>query len=242
MGWMLAIETSGAGGGAALGPTEPGGEVMSLRLAECMRHTVELFPAIDSLLKGAGLTPGDLSAIAVSAGPGSYTGMRVGVAAAKAMAWSLGCDLVAISSLEALAREAAAADGLEPGSVVVPVVDARQGQVYWAEFQVVGGEGGGAVERLSGDQVSEAAVTAERARAGAHLFGTGVAAYRETLDASDRGFSFAEGPTWPGPEQAIEIGRRELAAGGAAGDVHAVAPSYLRPSAAETQWKERHPA
>jgi len=245
--WILAIETSALAGGAALGASEPGGDLVEKLFGEGRRHCVGLFPAICDLLAEAGASARDLSAVAVSVGPGSYTGLRIGVAAAKSLAWSLGIPLACVSSLEALGAEALA-EGADHARLV-PVVDARQGQVYWAEFEPA--EGPDALRRLSCDQVSPAAVLGERARGaggrgagpGTLLFGTGAAACREALGDDIEGLSFADAPAAPAPRRVLDIGRRMIAAGEVAGagggaDVHAVAPVYLRPSAAETQGAE----
>ena len=106
MSWMLAIETSALAGGAALGELEPGGDLVERLFGEGRRHCVGLFPAICDLLAEAGASPRDISGVAVSVGPGSYTGLRIGVAAAKSLAWSLGVPLACVSSLEALGAEA----------------------------------------------------------------------------------------------------------------------------------------
>ena len=233
MGLILAIETSASAGGAALGGTS-GGAARERRFDEGERHCVGLFPAINDLLSEAGAAPADIEAVAVSVGPGSYTGLRIGVAAAKTLAWALSAALVPVSSLEALACEAARR-GAAGGGTLVPCVDGRQGQLYWAEFEAAPD---GTVRRLAGDQVTRAAVLVERAGEGSFVFGTGVAACGEVLAAAGRGFRLAGGPVSPAPVRVLEIGRRVLASGGAAPDVHAVSPVYLRPSAAETQWAE----
>ncbi|SEK18105.1 tRNA threonylcarbamoyl adenosine modification protein YeaZ [Streptococcus equinus] len=87
-------------------------------------HSINLMPAIDFLMKAVDLKPADLDRIAVAQGPGSYTGLRVAVATAKTLAYTLNIDLVGVSSLYALA---AAADF---EGVVVPLIDARRNNVY----------------------------------------------------------------------------------------------------------------
>lgn len=87
-------------------------------------HSVNLMPTIDFLLTAAGLTPGDLDRIVVAEGPGSYTGLRMAVATAKTLAYSLKIDLVGVSSLASLAL-ASQQEGL-----VIPLIDARRRNVY----------------------------------------------------------------------------------------------------------------
>lgn len=87
-------------------------------------HSINLMPAIDFLMKAVDLKSTDLDRISVAQGPGSYTGLRVAVATAKTLAYTLNIELVGVSSLYALAA-AADFDGL-----VVPVIDARRNNVY----------------------------------------------------------------------------------------------------------------
>jgi len=92
-------------------------------------HSIRLMPAISLLLDELDIEPADLDGIAIAQGPGSYTGVRIGVTTAKSMAWSLGIPLVGISSLEAVAGNGACFEGK-----VCPLFDARRGQVYTALF------------------------------------------------------------------------------------------------------------
>jgi tRNA threonylcarbamoyladenosine biosynthesis protein TsaB len=88
-------------------------------------HSIRLLPSIEWLMKQTDIKPTDLQTIAVGIGPGSYTGVRIGVTTAKSLAWSLKLPLTGLSSLQAIAIGA--------GSVspyIVPLVDARRGQVY----------------------------------------------------------------------------------------------------------------
>ncbi|WP_432353165.1 tRNA (adenosine(37)-N6)-threonylcarbamoyltransferase complex dimerization subunit type 1 TsaB [Sporosarcina sp. A2] len=88
-------------------------------------HSIQAMPAIEHLLKEANLRPADLEAIAVSQGPGSYTGVRIGVTLAKTLAWTLKIPLVGVSSLEVIAANAVPFEG-----VICPIFDARRGNVY----------------------------------------------------------------------------------------------------------------
>ncbi|WNF36925.1 tRNA (adenosine(37)-N6)-threonylcarbamoyltransferase complex dimerization subunit type 1 TsaB [Bacillaceae bacterium IKA-2] len=93
-------------------------------------HSIRLMPAIDALMKDAGVQPSELERIVVAHGPGSYTGVRIGVTTAKTLAWSLKIPLVGVSSLEVLAQNGRYYDG-----VVAPIIDARRGQVYTGLYQ-----------------------------------------------------------------------------------------------------------
>ncbi|RYL87874.1 tRNA (adenosine(37)-N6)-threonylcarbamoyltransferase complex dimerization subunit type 1 TsaB [Sporolactobacillus sp. THM7-4] len=88
-------------------------------------HSVRLMPAISQLMDDVGLTPDNLDRIAVAQGPGSYTGLRIGVSIAKMMAWSLKKELVGVSSLEIVAQNGRYFDGY-----IAPFFDARRGQVF----------------------------------------------------------------------------------------------------------------
>ena len=100
----------------------------SLDLLEGMNHTALLTPSIDQLLNSKGLVPSDLSAISVSSGPGSFTGLRVGSSTAKAMAYTLGIPILAIPTLLSLAG--AAIKQYPEADWIMPMLDARRNEVY----------------------------------------------------------------------------------------------------------------
>ncbi|MDT8323129.1 MAG: tRNA (adenosine(37)-N6)-threonylcarbamoyltransferase complex dimerization subunit type 1 TsaB [Bacteroidota bacterium] len=110
-------------------------------------HDAMLAPLIRELLTGCGLTPADLTGIAVSAGPGSFTGLRIGMAMAKGLAATLRISLATVSALDALAfavnRARPTADDGTPfpdDGTLVAVLDARREQLYHAAFPLSGGE------------------------------------------------------------------------------------------------------
>ncbi len=91
-----------------------------------------MFPAFEELVSAAGASPRDVSALAVGIGPGSFTGLRVGLAAAKGFAHSLGVPLVGVSSLQSLACQLT---GHNDGSdTIAPILDARRAEVFTAPF------------------------------------------------------------------------------------------------------------
>lgn len=98
-----------------------------------LTHSQTLLPMAQSLLTGCGLTPKDLDLIAVAAGPGSFTGLRIGVAAAKGLAWAAELPCAGCSTLESMAWSLAGFSG-----EVCAAMDARRHQVYNARFRVDG--------------------------------------------------------------------------------------------------------
>jgi len=125
----LALETSSDVGTVALDDQDP---PRVLRFTEGMAHGKLLLPSVENLLKQAGLRRPDY--VAVGIGPGSYTGLRIGVTVARTLAWTWECPLLGIGSLTALALEA----GWQARPVVT-LVDAKQGEVYAAIYRWQGG-------------------------------------------------------------------------------------------------------
>lgn len=93
-------------------------------------HSARLLPLAEAALAAAGRGRGELAGVAVSVGPGSYTGLRIGLTTAKALAFALGVPAVGVGSLEALAHVGGVRDGL-----VCPMIDARRGRVYTALYR-----------------------------------------------------------------------------------------------------------
>lgn len=128
--YILHIETSTKICSIALSRGE--NVVGSIDLLEGMNHTALLAPAIDQLLTSKGLLPGQLEAISVSAGPGSYTGLRVGSSTAKAMAYTLQIPILAVPTLLSLAG--AAFERYPHAELAIPMCDARRDEVYAAIY------------------------------------------------------------------------------------------------------------
>ncbi len=97
-------------------------------------HSQTLLPMIEDMLKMADVPVGDMDAIAVAAGPGSFTGLRIGAATAKGLGQALDIPLIAVPTLEALAYNLAGAD-----AYICPIMDARRSQAYYGIYDVSGG-------------------------------------------------------------------------------------------------------
>ncbi|TWT95204.1 tRNA threonylcarbamoyladenosine biosynthesis protein TsaB [Botrimarina colliarenosi] len=139
-GKWLAIETSGLFGSVAAGQVDRNGcEIVAAEtLPRDARSARTLAPTIQRLLGRLGWAPGDLTTVAVAVGPGSFTGLRVGVTTAKAFAWGIGAAVLAVDTLDALAAAATPPDASD--SRLTTVVDAQRSELFVARFSAGGGE------------------------------------------------------------------------------------------------------
>ena len=148
---ILAFESSAKSAGAAL--WRDGSLLGEYHQNSGQTHSRTLLKMAEDLLRNCDLSVSDLDHVAVAAGPGSFTGLRIGVAAAKGLSWGREIPCVGVSTLEAMARSCAACDG-----VLVCCMDARRQQVYNALFEVKDG----ALIRLTEDRaISVAELDAE---------------------------------------------------------------------------------
>jgi len=136
-------------------------------------HAEALHPYIKEALERASLSFSDLGAVAVSKGPGSYTGLRIGVSAAKGLCFSLDLPLISVPTLEALARQ------IEPqaGELIVPVLDARRMEVYSAVFDHRYGE----VRETRAEVIGADSFEDYRAFPKVHFLGSGAQKIQETV-------------------------------------------------------------
>jgi tRNA threonylcarbamoyladenosine biosynthesis protein TsaB len=125
---ILAIDTSNWPLGVAV--IEDGKLLGEINTHLAKNHSLRLMPAIESLLGQLNIAPKQLAGVAVAKGPGSYTGVRIGVTTAKTLAWSLGIPIIGISSLQVIAQNRLDFDG-----IIVPLFDARRGQAYLGMYR-----------------------------------------------------------------------------------------------------------
>jgi tRNA threonylcarbamoyladenosine biosynthesis protein TsaB len=187
-------------------------------------HARTLLPLIDEALLGAGLALSDLDRVAVSIGPGSFTGLRIGLSVAKGLALAARLAVVGVPTLDAYARAIEPRDGL-----VCPVLDARKGEVYAAAFRCQGAE----LVRV----VAPMAIAPERFAAGLRgpctLIGDGVDAYA-ALWRSMLGAEVELIPLAARPPSGAVVGRLGSASAAcSAAELAGLEPSYCRPSEAE---------
>ena len=128
MSYILNIETATKNCSVAL--AKDGQTILCKEIAEeGYSHAERLHVFIEEIIQEAGICFQDINAIAVSQGPGSYTGLRIGVSAAKGLCYALNIPLIAVDTLQVLALQAKVAEGL-----IVPMLDARRMEVYSAIF------------------------------------------------------------------------------------------------------------
>lgn len=228
---LLALETSGSDVAAAF--ADESGVLSSLVARAGRRHAELLHPMVVEAGRLAGVALRELDAVAVDVGPGLFTGIRVGLAAAKGFALGGGIPLVPLSSLEILAA------ALEPlrqsGSVVVPVVDLRRGEVAWAVAEPG--------EPLSEPRLSTPAVPAGevgcRTARGERVViaGDGARRYAELfpIEATVAGLELSAPPV-----ASLAVRAVSALAAGAVADPFGVEPVYLREPDARINWSPFH--
>jgi tRNA threonylcarbamoyladenosine biosynthesis protein TsaB len=174
-GSILAIETSGEGGGAAV--LREGRVVAEAEVSGPRRHGAELLVCVDRVVAEASLRREDLDMIAVNRGPGSYTGLRIGLSAAAALGFALERPVVGVSCFDAMALQYVMADDFEVSArrELWPVLDARRGEVMTARFLYDSGD----LARATGDMLVAPEMLHEQARHQAIVFGEGVKPYQD---------------------------------------------------------------
>jgi tRNA threonylcarbamoyladenosine biosynthesis protein TsaB len=216
---LLAIESAVLPGVALL----RGHDVCARR--ECAHPAAEtLLPAIAELLAEAGLRLADVDAFAISIGPGSFTGLRVGLATLKGLAFGSGRPAVAVPTLAALAEDAPPGEG-----AVVAALDARRGEVYAAAFDP---ESGSALAWLP-EGVYRAAALADALPPACRVVGEGAAIAADALRARGAGVSLHP-ECAPRADAVGRIGQALLARGEGV-DPASLVPRYLRRAEAEAR-------
>ena len=199
-----------------------------------LTHSQTLMPMIDSTLKSASITLNDIDYIAVSNGPGSFTGVRIGVSAVKGMAQPLNIECVEVSTLEAIAKP------LEnTGCYAVSVMDARCNQVYTAQFDCENGfTRKSDDEAITIDELSEKLKTVSKPIV---LIGDGtLVAYNKLKDMLDNVFTASPSVRYQSASNVCLIAAQKLEKGESGKIAHNVLPNYLRLSQAERELKNKN--
>ncbi|MGG4170101.1 tRNA (adenosine(37)-N6)-threonylcarbamoyltransferase complex dimerization subunit type 1 TsaB [Rossellomorea vietnamensis] len=192
-------------------------------------HSVRAMPAIERLLKDCGVEAKELTKIVVANGPGSYTGVRIGVTLAKTLAWSLNIPLIPVSSLATLASS-----GRYFSGYIVPLFDARRGQVYTGLYEFHG-DRLVCVEEDRNIMLDEWVTTLKESDKDLLFVGNDVSIHqnmiKEVLGDQARIAPFVSHNPRPSELAYIGLGLKEMKA-------HEVLPNYIRMAEAEVKWLE----
>ena len=238
---VLALDTTAKTASCALLEKDAGVERMRAVSTICgtLTHSETMLPMIEKMLTNTGKKTADIDLFAVSAGPGSFTGVRIGAAMVKGLAFGSGKPCVGVSTLEALAENLRVVSDNLPDALVIPVMDARRGQVYTAVF---GKEG-----RITEDSLitlDELKIFLEKPEFSAKrifFVGDGCEIAKKFFDGDDR---IADTPALLVPQNAYSVARVALAVYENADDKSTFTdktlhPVYLRASQAEREREEK---
>ena len=198
-----------------------------------LTHSQTLMVMAEDLLKQCGKAVQDVTAVAVAEGPGSFTGVRIGVAAAKGFAWGGKLPCYGVSTLEAMAESFGAWQGY-----VCPCMDARRSQVYNALFYVNQGE----LERVSPDRaiaLSDLAEELKRLEGPVFLVGDGAALAHKTLGDTIPNLVLPPEHRQHQRSAGVALAAAKKQAAGESGDGSTLTPNYLRLSQAERERNEK---
>ncbi|MBL0472839.1 tRNA (adenosine(37)-N6)-threonylcarbamoyltransferase complex dimerization subunit type 1 TsaB [Aeromonas veronii] len=223
---ILAVDTATEACSAALLV----GDKLFSRWEEAPRdHTRKILPMVQAVLEDAGISLSDLDAIAFGRGPGSFTGVRIGISVAQGLAFGAGVPLIGISTLAAMAQGAYRLDGAEQ---VLTAIDARMNEVYFGRYELIDGR-----MQLVGDEVVSEPATLVDVRgklAGpVTCVGTGFETYGETLSGLADELAVSQ-VRFPAAEDMLPLARAAWLAGEAV-PVEQATPVYLRD---KVTWKK----
>jgi tRNA threonylcarbamoyladenosine biosynthesis protein TsaB len=224
---MLVLDTSTSF--AAIGLALRSGAVYADKTDGSQKHGRDLIPRVGLILAGGGLEPRELEAIGVGLGPGSYTGLRIGVTAAKTLAYATGAAIFGLDSLEAIAWNA-------PDSVlrVSVFADAQRGDVYSADFTRTAPGGPLVCARMS--QIEPLQDWLARLGPGTLVLGPGLDSPRIAGHVPPELLANAGELNYPEGSRLIALADRECTAGRCE-NAWLLEPRYLRKSAAEEKWE-----
>lgn len=193
-------------------------------------HTKKILPMVDEVLKEAGLTLTDLDALAFGRGPGSFTGVRIGIGIAQGLSFGADLPMIGISTLAAMAQGAYRKHGAEQ---VATAIDARMSEVYWARYLR---QEDGTWLAVDEEAVIPPQLVAQNSHSDEHQWyraGTGWQAYSELLD-QVKFVTQQSDVLFPDAEDIVQLAKFELAKDNTI-DAEQASPVYLRDTVA---WKK----
>ncbi len=228
----LALETSSSPpevGSVTLGRR---GSVLATRaFSQPGAHAADMFPAIDMMCRDHGVAPDALAAVYVSIGPGSFTGLRIGITAARMLALAVGARIVGIPSLDVIAQNAS--DAEDPPARVAVIRDAGRGRVYAASFERADGV---YMAHAQAVESEPSAFLAAQDR-GCAVLGDGTSKYVDVVAATGLAV-LSEALFAPRSEAVFRLGELKAVRGEFC-EPRDVIPTYVRRPDAEEKWQQR---
>jgi len=224
----LAIETSGRIGSVAL--AEDGRTLLEEAFPHGLQHAARIIPALDQLCKQLNWTSRDICEIYVSAGPGSFTGLRIGITLAKTLAMVNGASVVAVPSLRVLAENAPA----EAKNVVL-VIDAKRDQIFSACFSLSGEDW----TTLHEAQLCTLEEMLAKSPRPVHLIGDGIEHHRQFIPESDGAVHVTAPTLWRARAGAVATLGWRMARRSQFTDFMSLTPTYIRRPEAEEKFLGR---
>jgi len=228
---VLGIDTSTSCG--AVGLMDDGEVLSDTLLNNPVTHSERLLGAIEFVLREARCSVGDVDGWAISLGPGSFTGLRIGVSTVKGLAFATGKPVAGVSTLGVLAAQVSPTPYL-----ICPILDARKKEVYAAFYRYGKGD---ILGRQSDDQALRPEDLVKKIKEQTIFLGNGVKTYRDFLLHSLPSLAtFPAAPLHvPHGSMVAKLGFELLKKGNRL-NVSAFSPIYIRPSEAEVKWRETH--
>lgn len=223
---ILGMDTSTMVSGLAL--LEGDKIIAEMNISQEKTHSEELLPMLETMMKFVGVEMAEVDAIAVSMGPGSFTGLRIGMTIAKTMAQFLKKPVYGVDTLEAMAH------GVKTDGVFVPILDARGNRVYAAMFERRDGEW---LERMPSDLFFEEDLRERLEGEDFYFVGEGVKRHPELEGMSQK--KLYDSMDSHMAREVCYLAKRRLDAGDKGDSVLDLSPKYLRKSQAEMDFEKR---
>lgn len=226
---ILALETSTRVGSVAI--TEDEYLIAEYTLNVISTHSERLLPSIDQILKDSKLSIRGIDGFAISLGPGSFTGLRIGISTVKGLAFAAGKEVAGIPTLDVLAHNLAYTH-----CMVCPLIDARKGELYTALYK---GNGRGCLQKLTTDLALTPDDLFKMVKEPAIFLGDGVEVYRDKLGGDKDNHFFAPGCLHqPRASVLAKLGLEKFRRGEVFGE-EKILPLYCRAPEAEIIWRGR---
>jgi tRNA threonylcarbamoyladenosine biosynthesis protein TsaB len=224
----IAIETSGRTGSVAI--VNQDAVVTEELFPHDLKHAAELLPMIDRLVQKQGWRPKDVQELYISIGPGSFTGLRIGVTLAKTLAFATGARIVAVPSVEVLAQNAP-----RDSQNVIIVLDAKRGQIFTARFARQAGR----LVKAEPAHLDRLTDILQRSPRPVHLIGEGLPFHQSAIPSADPSIVITPPEQWRARASAVaELGLVQSRLGNFA-DADTLTPLYIRlPEAEEKRLAE----